>query len=450
MSLEFAKRKYYYNRCNPNESLAPTDDRNLDIDAYGAESVRGINWVERLASRIELLNTPAFELFTGLPGSGKSTELRRLMARLGHKDNAHLLTVLVDAEEVLDLTSPVDVSDIIAAIMLGTEQRLLTAEGKDPTTALHEGYMSRLWTWLTKTNVTLSLPEFSIPGGPTLVTEMKTRPSLRAQVRSTIASHLSYFLTEARQELELYKDRARQCGFAGLVVIFDSLEKLRGISTNWDEVLGSAERIFAGGAPHLQLPVHVLYTIPPALVARRFDEVHFLPMIKLHTREGEPFTQGIGAIRALIRKRIPDDDFSTIFGPQVEERVQQLIRWSGGYPRELIRLLQAVLTISTHPIAESELERMGNELYDSYRKIVPADAFPWLAQVASEHYVTSLDEKHRQVVDAMLSNSAVLRYLNQNDWFELHPAVARIPGVQEAIRTLAQPRNPEEHGESRG
>jgi hypothetical protein len=34
----------------------------------------------------------------------------------------------------------------------------------------------------------------------------------------------------------------------------------------------------------------------------------------------------------------------------------------------------------------------------------------------------------------MLSNNAVLRYLNDRDWFDLHPAVREIPGVAEAIR----------------
>lgn len=383
-------------------------------------------------------NNPVFELFTGLPGSGKSTELRRLVARLEQPDRAHLLTVLVDAEDVLDLTNSVDIPDILAAILLHTETRLLREEGKDPDKALHEGYITRLWNWLKQTDVTLAKTEYSIPSGPKLVAEMKTRPSLRARVREIIATHLSNFLTEARRELELYNDRARQCGFNGLVIIFDSLEKLRGISTNWNEVLGSAERIFAGGAPHVQLPVHVLYTIPPALVARRFDAVHFLPMIKLRTRTGEAFPQGVEAARALIRKRIPDNILSIILGPQVEERVQRLITWSGGYPRELIRLLQSVFAIPTQPISEEELARVGNELRDSYRKIVPADAFSWLAQVASEHYVTILNEEHREVVDLMLSNSAVLCYVNQNDWFDLHPAVAEIPGVQEALRALSQ------------
>jgi hypothetical protein len=440
MSLDFATRKHYYNLCKPNESLSPTDNRNLDIDAYGTESVRGINWVERLASGIELSDTPAFELFTGLPGSGKSTELRRLMARLERRDGAHLLPVLVDAEEVLDLTSPIDVPDIIAAIMLETEKKILATEGKGPDNALYEGYMIRLWNWLTQTNVQLKEAEFSIPGVSTLVAEMKTRPTLRTRVRETIAGNLSQFLQDARDELKLYHQRARQCGFSGLVIIFDSLEKLRGMSTNWEEVLSSAERIFAGDAPHLQLPVHVLYTIPPALVARRFDEVRFLPMLKLRTREGAPSLGGIETARALIRKRIPDTVLAAILGPDVEERVQRLIQWSGGYPRELIRLLQSVLAIPTHPISESAFARVGNELRDAYRKIVPADAFPWLAQVATTRYVTHLNREHAPVVDLMLSNSAVMRYMNQHDWFDLHPAVAEIPGVQEAIAALAQPR----------
>jgi hypothetical protein len=433
MSLDYQARKKYYNRCNPYESLSPTDERNLDIDSCCDEPVRGINWVERLASKIELSNTPVFELFTGLPGSGKSTELRRLAARLEKEHGARLLTVLVDAEEVLDLTNPVDVPDIITSILLFSDKKLLEMEGKDPDAALREGYMTRLWTWLTNTDVELSKAEFSIPNGPKLVTEMKTRPSLRSRVRKTIATHLSSFLKEATDELILYNERARRCGFEGLVVIFDSLEKLKGISTNWNEVLGSAERIFAGGAPYLRLPVHVLYTIPPALLTRYFGDIQYLPMIKLASREGEPYTQGFEAARRLIRKRIPDDILFDIFGPKAEERVQDMIRLSGGYPREIIRLLQSILTITTQPISGNEFERVVNELYDSYRKIVPANAFEWLAQVASEHYVTIMNDEHRQMVDLMLSNSAVLRYINMNDWFDLHPAVYQIPGVKHAI-----------------
>ncbi len=70
---------------------------------------------------------------------------------------------------------------------------------------------------------------------------------------------------------------------------------------------------------------------------------------------------------------------------------------------------------------------------DDYRKIVPADAFEWLAKVATKNYLTIENDNHRQAADLMLQNSAVMRYLNGGDWFDLHPAVREIPGVQEAI-----------------
>jgi len=78
--MDSSTRKYLYDRCKPEEALGPADDRNVDIDALGEEGARarGVNWVERLASEIRLAEEPMCELFSGLRGSGKSTELRRL------------------------------------------------------------------------------------------------------------------------------------------------------------------------------------------------------------------------------------------------------------------------------------------------------------------------------------------------------------------------------------
>ncbi len=174
--MDFATRKKYYNLCDPNEPLDPGDARNVDIDEYGNARVRGINWVDKLASRIELSDKPVFELFTGLNGSGKSTELKRLAARLTDPKGAHLFPVLIDANEVLDLTNTIDIPEIIAAVLQCTEAVVLKEEGKDPEKAMEEGYLPRLWNWLSHTDVELGKGEFSIPGGPKLVAEMKTRP----------------------------------------------------------------------------------------------------------------------------------------------------------------------------------------------------------------------------------------------------------------------------------
>ena len=57
-------RRKYYNRCDPSESLAPDDERNVDVDGASSEP-RGRNWVDALANKIELSRTPVCELCTG-------------------------------------------------------------------------------------------------------------------------------------------------------------------------------------------------------------------------------------------------------------------------------------------------------------------------------------------------------------------------------------------------
>jgi hypothetical protein len=382
-----------------------------------------------------------FLLFTGLRGSGKSTELARLAARLQRPDRAHLLTVTVDAEEVLDTTSEVDVPDIIASVVGATERAVLTAEGRSPEGALKDGYLTRLWTWLTRTDVSLNSVQFGIPSGPTLMADMKTNPDFRQRIRSIIVSRLPAFLADARKEMVSLNDRAIKSGFKGLMVIYDSLEKLRGTTSNYTDVLNSAEKIFASGAPYLQLPVHVLYTVPPALVTRRIEHVEFMPMIKLRERgpERKPWQPGFDVARQLIRCRLPDAAVRELLGPDCERRIRELLGWSGGYPREIIRLLRRIIELNEFPVSDSSFRRIWDELQDEYRKAIPEDAFAWLARVASERYLVLPTEAHRQVADLMLNNNVIMRYLNEKDWFDLHPAVCTLPQLLAACQVDVKP-----------
>ncbi len=439
--LTLADRKRLYNRCNPLEALDPEDDRNVDLDAsvQAGGRVRGVVWVERLAQGIELSDRPVMELFTGLPGSGKSTELRRLARQLERADGANLLPVVVDAEDTLDLTSPLDVADVLAAVVNAADEEALRLEKRPVDLALREGYLRRFWDWMTRTEVDLSGAQFALPDGASLVVEMKTRPTLRKKVREIVANHLSSFLREVNRELLAIEARVQARGKAGLVIVVDSLEKLRGTSTSWHDVLNSAEQLFAGGAPYLRLPVHTVYTIPPALVSRRVDRVHFMPMIKLKAQDGTPWPPGARAARELVRRRIPDEHLIALLGPEMERRLDTIIRWSGGYPRELVEMLQKIVGHARHPISEADLTRLLHEVRDSYRLVVPAEAFEWLAKVALEKFLTLEDDEQRPAADLMLSNSVILCYLNDQKWFDLHPAALEIPGIQEALQRLRAP-----------
>jgi hypothetical protein len=435
--VDLSIRQALYDKCR-DEPLAPEDERNVDFDRLTKDApVRGVSWVERLAGPIELSpRRPVRRFVTGLPGSGKSTELRRLALRLGRPDGANLLVVSVDAEQVIDLAQPVDVPDIIMVLVDAAERRVLELEGHDPAGAMQERYLTRVWHWLTSTNVALDGLNLGgdaagVPGE--LAVKLKTEPSFRQRVRETLATHFSRFLAEARTELLLLQERVQRAGRAGLCLLFDSLEKNRGISTNWNAVLDSAERVFGAGAPHLDLPVHSIYTVPAAMVGRRVGNIEFMPVIKLRDREGTTFAPGYGALRTLVRRRIQDPDLFALLGSDAEARIERLIERSGGYPREIVQALRWIIELPEHPATDDDLERLHMEARERYRAVVLASDVPWLASVARTKTLTTEDDGHRLTVDRALQNNVVLRYCNRDVWYDLHPAVYDIEMLQQAL-----------------
>ncbi len=241
--MDFKTKKKYFNRCAPYEPLDPDDERNVDLDALGDDTgdyVRGINWADKLVSEIALSDQPVFKLFTGHPGSGKTTELRRLAKRLSDPEGGNFLPVFINAEDVIDLVNPIEVTDMISAIVFSAEKAVLENEGGVPETSLNDGYLKRFWDWLRNTDATLKQIEFDVPSVGTLIYEMKTRPALRKRIRETAALHFSTFIRDAKNELEMRNRQVKNVlNRDGMVIIFDSIEKLRGLTSNWHEVLAS-------------------------------------------------------------------------------------------------------------------------------------------------------------------------------------------------------------------
>jgi hypothetical protein len=443
--MDFETQRHYYGQCEPREFLKADDRRYVAVDEIGDEAhrVRGEDWSGKLARHISLAPKPVCDLLTGLPGSGKSTELRRAAARL--EKDSNYLTVVIDAEELIDLSNPIDVPDLIIAILYETERAVLRAEGKDEKTAGNDSFLGRIKNFFSGITIEGKLSGgIEIPGGPKLAAEMKFQPSLREKIRQGAATRIKKFLEEARGDLSIFNARAEALQRKGIVVIFDSLEKLRGLTINYDEVLQSAERVFQGGAPYLQLPIHVLYTVPAELISRRrFDDIEIMPMIKLQTREGEKFQPGFDAARKIVTRRIPPDVLAELLGDDMEKRLDEMITWSGGYPRELVRMLQSVVGGETFPLSEHAFRRVLNEISDQYSDSIQSSAYPWLARVALDKKLDKEDDKHRRTADHMLASNAVLRYLNDSAWYDLHPAVRALPGVQAEISKLEAARRSE-------
>ncbi|MFT3768701.1 MAG: hypothetical protein QM820_24915 [Minicystis sp.] len=438
--MDFERLQELYNRCNPDEALHPGDPRNVDIDQRG---VRGTNWTNKLARQIELSRMPVCQLFTGLRGTGKSTEIQRLQKRLSDPARRNLLTVLIDADDVLDLTVEIDVSDVLALVLLHTQRAVIAAEGGDGSVEQKDGPLQRLWTWLSKTDVEIGKLTAGIEAGAKAGIELnlKTNPTLRERVRGIVAKHLATFVRFVHDELRELEWRAQKAGRSGIVILFDSLEKLRGTSLTWKPVLDSAERVFGTGAPYLQLPVHALYTIPPALARRMTDPVAFLPMIKVRDDQGILHPPGVEVIADLVGKRIDPAGLAELFGADaIHDRLRAIALWSGGYPREIVRLLQTLLELETFPVSAKALERELHRAGNTYRGIVyDSGAIPLLAAVNRTKRLMPRDDREREAADLFLQNNVILRYLNDEEWLDVHPSVAGMKELTEAESDTKSP-----------
>jgi hypothetical protein len=195
-----------------------------------------------------------------------------------------------------------------------------------------------------------------------MIFEMKNRYDFRKQVRERIKSHITKFKDDVLKELselnELVKryekDKEKK---SGIVVIRDSLEKNRGISDEVDLVAKCAERLFEDRAS-LALPIYSIYTVPPYL-SNIIDGIEFLPVIRLFNKDGSSYNEGIAVMKALVYERVPKEDLNQIID---DAKLEELILFSGGYPRDLLQMLQKVIMSKDIPIADDKLKKIFMEL----------------------------------------------------------------------------------------
>lgn len=425
MPLDNARRKTLYGACDPTDALDPSDPRNVEL----GDRVRGSDWTARLAREFELADRPLLRLFSGLPGSGKSTELRRLGARLSSEDGAHLLVVAVDVESFIDLTVPLRSQEVLLAMFHESERHVRALEGL-PETAPRSAF------WRTLANLRVEPGKVEVGSPPLkLVFDFKNDPTLRESLDRWVREQHGVFFSEIRDAFADLQRRSIALGYQGMVLLVDSLEKLRGISTNFDEVLKSGEVLFSAGAPHLRLPVHTLYTLPPAVVHRLQEKVVLLPMIKLRDRDGRPHPPGFEAAREIVARRVPDADLDELFGAvEREARVREIIAESGGYPREIVRLLREVIS-TPGSLGERELRRILIESGDAYRRVAESEGKAGIWFLARVHVSRGMlvNPSERELAARLMASNLILRYQNDDTWFDVHPAILELPLFRAAV-----------------
>jgi hypothetical protein len=170
-------------------------------------------------------------------------------------------------------------------------------------------------------------------------------------------------------------------------------------------------------------------------LARRVPGVDMLPMIKVHNRKRQPHADGVAAIVSLVQKRASEQDLHGLFGAPATARLHEIAKWSGGYPREVIRVMNTLITQAGHgSLGEHAVMHTLAREGSAYRELIDgAGAREWAARVASRQAVETLNVSEEQIADRLMTNNVLLKYVNNDDWCDLHPAVWGMPGIEEAV-----------------
>jgi hypothetical protein len=153
-----------------------------------------------------------------------------------------------------------------------------------------------------------------------------------------------------------------------------------------------------------------------------FDGGELIPCIKVIDKDsGEACEAGIEALIEVVGKR---GDWQQLLGER--ERLVRLIAASGGYLRDLLRLLQATLRLAAQrealPVDDEIVELAIADLRNDYLPIPRKDAV-WLHRVATTHRAELDSGEALQQLARFFDTHVVLCYRNGDEWFDVHPLI---------------------------
>lgn len=363
-------------------------------------------------------------LLLGHRGCGKSTELNKMAGRLA-ACGYHVKTVHCSMD--LDLLSIV-YSDLF--ILMG---EALLQIAKELECEIDRNTLEKIrnfWTEGTETVMIQELDALSMEGGMSvgtkgilagvldmfakIKTELKLNEETRKEYRRKISTRTSEWIGMLRRVAESIEQKADG---KRPIIIFEDLDKLDP---------ESAWKVFYHYAAMLSgMPFPVIYTFPIALSYDiRFSamESYFvtktLPMIKIETIEGEPFSEGIAVIREIVQKRADVSLFEI-------DVLKRLIRYTGGSLRDLFHVIQTAAKRAERRdsavISMEDAQRALEEAKTSLTRRIEEKHYPFLLNIYQGNKERIAD---KEMLLHMLQASVVLEY-NGKRWHNVHPLVVK-------------------------
>ena len=410
------------------EALSDQDPRYVDSqEARGSEKTftrlaRKFGWDP--ASNAFFAPHEKHILFFGHIGIGKTTELRRYAVQLNA--SRRFFVVEVDVLAKLDRNN-LQYTEVLMAMAETLLERLhgdgfdLGAEALEP---LQRWFGNVVETQATTKELSAELKTVAEGGGgiPGLIKLLATftaafktgssqKSEWRREIRNDFTALAQAFNTLIRRaEAHLVREaRAER-----LLFLIDGTDKMRGEDTQ-QFFVQDAEQLLA-------IATLVIYTAPLHLkydgrLGGKLDADIVLPMMKLYERDGRRFEAGWKTMRQLLLLRADRCLFTS------DAEVDRLVEFSGGHPRELLRLLKLCCELAEDRIDASVVQTAIEKLAADYRYFLKPADYVLLKTIDSNPADGGNDEQAQQ----LLHRLALLQY-NDGTWRRSHPVVRTLEG----------------------
>ncbi len=408
-------------------ALAPTDPRYVP----GLHGSLEEDVISALSEEI-LTRTPQDShlfYFTGQRGTGKSTELRRLETiLLGERAQV----IRFDCLDFITETEKVTVETLLLLVTAGLAA---WADDHYREDFLKANAWTRFSNWL---ETDIELTEVSAQGLKLKLKEQQASVAQKIHQLSAPREWTKKVQDFAGDIVQFIRERT---GRERVVVVVDSLERLRGVSgTDQDAMFQHVISTFAGDFDRLRIPsASVVYSVPPylALMAdvRNFVTCHALASVRVFAKpmlHGNPSEQrrkarpeGLAKMRDLIERRYAR--WSEVLG---EAALDKLIICSGGDLRHFMQRLvsgvvgQAQFALDRLPLKESDdiIARVIDENRGETERLTVKSEWSLLADIARSHNAIAADRGDSlRTLARLFDTRVILNYRNGAEWFDIHP-----------------------------
>ncbi len=168
-------------------------------------------------------------------------------------------------------------------------------------------------------------------------------------------------------------------------------------------------------------PIHLLHA--DNQLNASFGQPFRVPMLKIRERGGAKVAEHYQVMRELVHKRVPAYLFDDA------ETLDYLIEYSGGHPRDLLRLLNVAINFSDdEKIEQQAAKKSVQQLANEYRRFIHSQDYARLVEI--DRHPDSPDDFTDAESSKMLYNLILLEY---NDCFwKSHPVISTLSGYKKA------------------